>query len=109
MRRGVRHGLVAGWVVLAAGGWGLTQWMGEPAATGGPAPGASRPPNPASVGGPGPQPENECDGDSRASSLSPAVSPFPTATAVPDSGDAGLSVRLCARFEGRSWAGPSGD
>ncbi|MFF1645705.1 hypothetical protein [Streptomyces sp. NPDC058240] len=29
---------MTGWVVLAAGGWGLTQWMGEPSATGGPAP-----------------------------------------------------------------------
>ncbi|MFE4333039.1 hypothetical protein ACFRQM_27540 [Streptomyces sp. NPDC056831] len=39
MRRGVRNALVAGWVVLAAGGWGLTQWLGEPVATDGATPG----------------------------------------------------------------------
>ncbi|MFG3531467.1 hypothetical protein ACGF8B_32750 [Streptomyces sp. NPDC047917] len=46
VRRGVRNGLVAGWVVLAAGGWVLSQWMGEPSATDGPAPGAARPTGP---------------------------------------------------------------
>ncbi|MFG3135007.1 hypothetical protein ACGFZA_02170 [Streptomyces sp. NPDC048211] len=35
-RRAVR-GLVAAWVVLAAIGWGTTKWLGEPAATSGPA------------------------------------------------------------------------
>ncbi|MET9766286.1 hypothetical protein [Streptomyces sp. NPDC006415] len=30
--------LLAAWAVIAAGGWGATQWLGEPAATSGPAP-----------------------------------------------------------------------
>ncbi|OCC09461.1 hypothetical protein [Streptomyces sp. PTY087I2] len=30
--------LLAAWVVIAAGGWGATHWLGEPAATSGPAP-----------------------------------------------------------------------
>ncbi|MFJ7490591.1 hypothetical protein ACIQZB_04920 [Streptomyces sp. NPDC097727] len=109
MRHGVRNVLVAGWVVLAVGGWGLTQWLGEPVATDGRTPETARTPTPVSGGGPGPPPEHECDSDSRASSLSPAASPFPTGTAVPDSGVARLSVRFCARLEGRSQAGPSGD
>ncbi|MET9655783.1 hypothetical protein [Streptomyces sp. NPDC006510] len=74
MRRGVRNGLVAGWVVLAAGGWGLTEWMGEPSATGGPAPGSARTPGPG--GEPGPQPESDCDHIS-------APSPPPTAVPAP--------------------------
>ncbi|SCF96586.1 hypothetical protein GA0115254_128186 [Streptomyces sp. Ncost-T10-10d] len=109
MRRSVRNVLVAGWVVLAAGGWGLTRWLGEPVATDGLTPSTARTPNPVPGGGPGPQPGHECDSDSRASSLSPAVSPFPTGTAVPDSGVARVSVRFCARLEGRSLEGPSGD
>ncbi|WPW30943.1 hypothetical protein P6B95_28575 [Streptomyces atratus] len=109
MRRGVRNVLVAGWVVLAAGGWGLTRWLGEPVAIDGPTPGTVRTPNPVSGGGPGPQPEHECDGASRASSLSPAVSPFPTATAVPDGGVARRSIRFCTRLEAKSRPDPNGD
>ncbi|MFI8812880.1 MULTISPECIES: hypothetical protein [unclassified Streptomyces] len=68
--RGWRYGLVGGWAVLAAGGWGLTQWVGEPAATSGPAPRPS-----AGAGAePGPQPEHWydhlCD--------DPPPSPLPT-------------------------------
>ncbi|MFH8515038.1 hypothetical protein ACH4CE_07935 [Streptomyces gelaticus] len=73
MKRGIRNGLVAGWVVLAAGGWGLAQWMGEPSATGGPEPGAARPSGPG--GEPGPQPEHDCD------DLIGAASPRPGASA----------------------------
>ncbi|MFF3126779.1 hypothetical protein ACFVRD_31710 [Streptomyces sp. NPDC057908] len=103
MRRGVRNGLVAGWAVLAAGGWGLTQWLGEPVATDGATPGTARTTVPG--GEPGPQPENGCDNDD--ATVSFGASPFPTATAVPDIGVARVSV--CARFEGRTPAGPSGD
>ncbi|MFI6727483.1 hypothetical protein NRF20_17765 [Streptomyces sp. R-74717] len=101
MRRGVRNVLVTGWVVLAAGGWGLTQWLGEPVAIDGPTPGTVRTTAPG--GEPGPQPENGCDD----ATLSFRASPFPTATAVPDIGVVRQSV--CARLKGRSPAGPSGD
>ncbi|MFG2558309.1 hypothetical protein [Streptomyces sp. NPDC048496] len=82
----LRHALVAGWVVLALGGWGVTQWLGEPAATEGPRP--ARPP--ASGAGPGPQPEHwydaACDGDTTATPAS-----HPSASAAP------LLVVVCAR------------
>ncbi|MFF3786020.1 hypothetical protein [Streptomyces sp. NPDC001933] len=96
MKRGIRNGLVAGWVVLAAGGWGVTQWLGEPSATGGPAPGAARTPGPG--GEPGPQPESDCD------DLISAASRRPTATAAPllkasaapvDGGTAQFRVVVC--------------
>ncbi|MFF0285197.1 hypothetical protein [Streptomyces sp. NPDC005262] len=78
MRHGIRlrHALVAGWVVLAVGGWGATQWLGEPVATEGPGP--SRPP--ASGAEPGPQPEHACDAHAVATAM-PA--PRPTAPAAP--------------------------
>ncbi|MFE7467481.1 hypothetical protein ACFU6R_25715 [Streptomyces sp. NPDC057499] len=57
MRPGVRNGLVAARVVLAAGGWGAAQWLGEPAATGGPAPVAP----PSSGAGQEPQPDSDAD------------------------------------------------
>ncbi|TXS37670.1 hypothetical protein EAO72_30810 [Streptomyces sp. or43] len=56
MRPRLVRGLVAGWVVLAVAGWGLTRWAGEPAATSGPA----RVVPPASGAEPGPQPESDC-------------------------------------------------
>lgn len=95
MRRGIRNGLVAGWVVLAAGGWGVTQWMGEPSATGGPEPGTARPSGPGRE--PGPQPESVCD------DLAGAASPRPTAAASllkasaaqADGGTARLRVVVC--------------
>ncbi|MFB6816488.1 hypothetical protein ACFCV8_18305 [Streptomyces sp. NPDC056347] len=62
MRPGVRNGLVVAWVVLAAGGWGAAQWLGEPAATGGPAPVA--PPSPGA--GQEPQPDSDADADADA-------------------------------------------
>lgn len=72
----LRRALVAGWVVLALGGWGVTQWLGEPVATEGPGP--DRPP--ASGVGPGTQPEHRyddaCDADA-------ATAPHPTASAAP--------------------------
>ncbi|MEV5200826.1 hypothetical protein [Streptomyces sp. NPDC053720] len=75
MKRGIRNGLVAGWLVLATGGWGLTQWMGEPSATDGPAPEVAWTTGPG--GEPGPQPEYDCD-----DRVSPA-SPRSTATPAP--------------------------
>ncbi|WP_326767376.1 hypothetical protein OG978_25250 [Streptomyces sp. NBC_01591] len=89
---------MAGWVVLAAGGWGLTQWMGEPSATGGPESGPARPSGPG--GEPGPQPESACD------DLVSAASPRPTATAAPllaasaapvGDGTARLTQTVCVR------------
>ncbi|MFJ1545937.1 hypothetical protein [Streptomyces sp. NPDC088246] len=103
MRRGVRNALAAGWVALAAGGWGLTQWLGEPVATERVTPKTARTTAPG--GEPGPQPENGCANAD--ATVSFGASPSPTATAVPGSGVARLLV--CARFEGRSPAGPSGD
>jgi hypothetical protein len=92
VRRGVRNGLVAGWVVLAAGGWGVTQWMGEPAATGGPAPVTP----PSSGAEPGPQPESSCE-DFMAAAPRPGVSP--DSSGVPPkavaAGKASASVVLC--------------
>lgn len=73
------HALVAGWVVLALGGWGVTQWLGEPVATEGPGP--ARPPAPGAE--PGPQPEHSydaCDGHVVARAM---PTPHPTASAAP--------------------------
>lgn len=86
MKHGIRNGLVAGWVVLAAGGWGLAQWMGEPSATDGPAPGVARTTGPG--GEPGPQPESVCDGIAGAASPRPTATPAPLvkASAVPAGG-----------------------
>ncbi|MGW2105983.1 hypothetical protein [Streptomyces sp. NPDC001948] len=95
MRRGIRNGLVAGWVVLAAGGWGLTQWMGEPSATGGPEPGTARPSGPGRE--PGPQPEPACDDLAGASSPRPTdVASLLKASAAPvENGSAQLRVVVC--------------
>ncbi|MGW1093434.1 hypothetical protein ACWD4L_46565 [Streptomyces sp. NPDC002596] len=74
-----RHVWVAGWVVLALGGWGATQWLGEPVATEGPRP--TRPP--ASGAEPGPQPEHShdaCDGHVVARAM---PTPHSTASAAP--------------------------
>lgn len=94
MRRGVGNGLVAGWVVLAAGGWGLTQWLGEPAATDGPAPGAAWTPNPSSGGGPGPQPERWYD----RACLNGTPTPLPSPTALPADGAPRATVVFCERI-----------
>ncbi|MFD9293352.1 hypothetical protein ACFWBV_34920 [Streptomyces sp. NPDC060030] len=51
--------VVMGWVLLAAGGWAATLWLGEPSATAGPGPApasGAREDNPE----PGPQPEGSC-------------------------------------------------
>ncbi|MFF2008089.1 hypothetical protein ACFVWY_03305 [Streptomyces sp. NPDC058195] len=100
MRPGVRNGLVAAWVVLAAGGWGAAQWLGEPAATGGPAPAA----RPSSGAEPGPQPEFSCD-DLRAAAAGPRAVPGPSPDPSSPSATAHLQkfsgMVLCdsARFE----------
>ncbi|MBM7437229.1 hypothetical protein [Streptomyces sp. HB132] len=55
----VRRPVVTGWVLLAAGGWAATLWLGEPSATAGPGPAPAsgvRKDNPE----PGPQPEGSC-------------------------------------------------
>lgn len=67
--------LVAGWVVLSVAGLGVAQWLGEPAATSGPA----RVVPPASGAEPGPQPEFDCAEAMRAAKARmaspPATSP----------------------------------
>ncbi|MET7493834.1 hypothetical protein [Streptomyces sp900116325] len=71
----LRHAMMAGRAVPALGGWGATQWLGEPVATEGPGPA----PHPPSGVGPGPRPEREydaCDGGA----TTPAT-PTPQATA----------------------------
>lgn len=81
MSRGVVRGLVAGWVVLAVAGWGVTQWVGEPVATSGPA----RVVPPASGAEPGPQPEStfDCAEAVRAAKARQAAPPLPSPTALP--------------------------
>lgn len=69
--------LVAGWVVLAVAGWGFTQWVGEPAATSGPA----RVVPPASGAEPGPQPEFDCTEAMRDAKARMASTASPSATA----------------------------
>lgn len=81
------RGLVAGWVVLAVAGWGFTQWVGEPAATSGPA----RVVPPASGAEPGPQPEFDCaEAAARAAERSPgpgaASGPAPGVSSTPSPG-----------------------
>ncbi|MEU0631551.1 hypothetical protein [Streptomyces sp. NPDC005989] len=94
MRRGIRNGLVAGWVVLAAGGWGLAQWMGEPSATGGPEPGTARPSGPGREAGP--QPESVCGDLAGASSPRPTAASLLKASAAPADGrTARLRVVVC--------------
>ncbi|MEW2487090.1 hypothetical protein [Streptomyces sp. NPDC048411] len=82
----LRHALVAGWVVLALGGWGVTQWLGEPVATEGP--GRATPP--ASGAEPGPQPEHWYDGSCAGDANAPPA-PHPPASAAP------LVAVVCAR------------
>ncbi|MFF8712011.1 hypothetical protein ACF07T_11310 [Streptomyces sp. NPDC015184] len=89
MRRGIRNGLVVGWVVLAAGGWGVARWMGEPSATGGPAPVTP----PSSGAEPGPQPESDC-GDFMAEPPGPSASPNSSATLTKVAADGSASARV---------------
>lgn len=80
--RGAVYGLVAAWAVIAVGGWGVSQWLGEPTATSGP----GRVVPPASDAEPGPQPESGyadvCDrarsGASTKRYAPPSPSPFPS-------------------------------
>ncbi|MFI6894424.1 hypothetical protein ACIBM4_09960 [Streptomyces sp. NPDC050256] len=76
--------LVAGWVVLAVAGWGFTQWVGEPAAT----PGPARVVPPASGAEPGPQPEFDCAEAVRAAKRSQDRME-PSATGMPTKGAPG--------------------
>ncbi|MFF1921036.1 hypothetical protein ACFVW8_10750 [Streptomyces sp. NPDC058221] len=98
MRPRLVRGLVAGWVVLAAGGWGVTQWLGEPAPTAGPGPVAP----PASGAEPRPQPESDCEKAVRAAKESQLPEPGPSATGLPgrsavgEDGQARLSQVVCA-------------
>lgn len=93
------RGLVVAWVVLAAAGWGVTQWLGEPAPTSGP--GAVTPP--VSGSDPGPQPEYDCDEARRAAKSSPTPDPLADGllydSAVGEDGQAHLSQVLCDTAE----------
>lgn len=96
--RGTTYGLVAAWAVVAAGGWGVTQWLGEPAAT----PGPGRVAPPASDAEPGPQPESGyaglCDRVRAGAgpSAPPSPSPFPGAPAKAMSGEAHMYAVQCS-------------
>ncbi|WP_371776490.1 hypothetical protein [Streptomyces sp. NBC_01438] len=98
--RGATYGLIAAWAVVVAGGWGLSQWLGEPAATSGP----GRVAPPASDAEPGPQPEigdgGFCDrarsGADAGPSGPPSPSPFPSVPTKTVSAEAHLSVVQCS-------------
>ncbi|MFG2403563.1 hypothetical protein ACGFR8_04345 [Streptomyces brevispora] len=106
--RRASYGLVTAWVVVVAGGWGATQWLGEPTATSGP----GRVVPPASDAEPGPQPETGdaglCD-EARSGSTStyapPSPSPFPSAMPSETMRDgAQLSAVQCSKVVIRdSW------
>ncbi|MEU8503392.1 hypothetical protein AB0C40_01435 [Streptomyces brevispora] len=107
--RGASYGLVAAWAVVVAGGWGATQWLGEPTATSGP----GRVVPPASDAEPGPQPETGyadlCD-EARSGSASqryapPSPSPFPSVMPSETMRDgAQLSAVQCSKVVTRdSW------
>ncbi|NED79259.1 hypothetical protein G3I76_03990 [Streptomyces sp. SID11233] len=110
--RGATYGLVAAWAVVVAGGWGVSQWLGEPAATSGP----GRVAPPVSDAEPGPQPETGdagfCDGarsgpgsgaDAGPSgadagpSATPSPSPFSGIPSKTVSAEARLSVVQCSK------------
>ncbi|MEV5601096.1 hypothetical protein AB0L33_06600 [Streptomyces sp. NPDC052299] len=76
MRRRVVRGLAVGWVVLAGAGWAAAQWLGEPAATSGPAPVTP----PSSAAEPGPQPESDCAQAMRATPRATALRTTPKGT-----------------------------
>uniref|UniRef100_A0AAU2VNX6 Uncharacterized protein n=1 Tax=Streptomyces sp. NBC_00008 TaxID=2903610 RepID=A0AAU2VNX6_9ACTN len=100
--RGATYGLVAAWAVVVAGGWGVSQWLGEPAATSGP----GRVAPPASDAEPGPQPEigdaGFCDrarsgsSSGAGSGVGPSPSPFPSVPSKTVSAEARLSVVQCS-------------
>ncbi|MER5280011.1 hypothetical protein ABT025_30325 [Streptomyces sp. NPDC002809] len=92
------RGLVAGWLVLAVAGWGVTQWVGEPAATSGP----GRVVPPGSAAEPGPQPEYDCAEAVRAAKREQSRTPDTSATGhltkdsvVGADGQARLSQVVC--------------
>lgn len=99
--RGATYGLVAAWAVVVAGGWGVSQWLGEPAATSGP----GRVAPPASDAEPGPQPEiGDADFCDRARSgadagAGPSSSPFPSVPS--ETAKARLSVVQCSEVIAR--------
>ncbi|MFF3173089.1 hypothetical protein ACFVQ0_10720 [Streptomyces sp. NPDC057900] len=103
------YGLVAAWAVVVAGGWGISQLLGEPVATSGP----GRVAPPASDAEPGPQPEfgdgDPCDlarsgngaGADAGSSAPPSPSPFPSTPSATVSAEAHLSVVQCSKVIAR--------
>lgn len=99
--RGVTYGPVAAWAVLAAGGWGLTQWLDEPVPTSGPGPVAP----PASGAEPGPQPEGAYDCAAAGRAAKPVPPPDPSSTGLPgrtvvgEDGTARLRTVICDRAE----------
>ncbi|WP_250287789.1 hypothetical protein [Streptomyces atroolivaceus] len=66
----VSRPVVIGWALLAAGGWGATLWLGEPAAT----------------GGPGPSPAVRVTGDNPEPGPQPEGGSCPTPSASPSAG-----------------------
>ncbi|MFJ5850140.1 hypothetical protein [Streptomyces sp. NPDC092903] len=98
--RAATYGLVAAWAVVVGAGWGLSQWLGEPAATSGP----GRVVPPVSDAEPGPQPEfgdgDPCDRARSGSDAGPAApsspSPSPGVPTKTVSAEARLSVVQCS-------------
>ncbi|MFC8231338.1 hypothetical protein [Streptomyces sp. NPDC057287] len=86
--------VVIGWVLLVAGGWAVTLWLGEPSATAGPgpSPASSAPGDPRE---PGPQPESSCP----TSAPSPPESADPSPLAkVPDAYRDGYAVQVLCDY-----------
>lgn len=79
-RRGARNALIGVWTVVTLAGWGVSQWLGEPTATDGPA----LSPVPASGAEPGPQPEHD----------SPCGGPSPTPRPAPPPSTTGRSFAV---------------
>ncbi len=67
--------MAVGWVLLAAGGWAATLWLGEPSATAGPGPSAT-----SGVTGDNPEPGPQPEGGSCAT---PTAAPTPSSSADP--------------------------
>ncbi|MFD5872455.1 hypothetical protein [Streptomyces sp. NPDC060322] len=91
----VSRPVVIGWLLLVAGGWAATLWLGEPSATAGPSSSpASRAPG--DTREPGPQPEGSCP--SARPAPAPSASTAESLKKVPDAYADGYAVQvLCTR------------
>ncbi|MFE2016971.1 hypothetical protein ACFW9O_02825 [Streptomyces sp. NPDC059499] len=94
----VRRPVVIGWALLAAGGWAVTLWLGEPTATAGPGPS----PVPSSPAGaePGPQPEGPCSASRARAGATPSPDPGEWLRSV-EQVDGRVVQHLCVYSESR--------